>query len=112
MAKSKKAGGNQKVVISLPDNVYADLVKISLEEIRSIPNQARFLMEIGMQLMADQKIQAAIGDMMGPQEEGPGCDECASAERPAAIGFHVPSPGEIEEEDEESEDRNKRKRRK
>ncbi len=74
--KRAKKSDTFSVTMSLPDEVYFELKRAAKDEIRSLPQQARYFMEIGMQVISQQLEMSAEG----PIEE---------EEKQPAIGFMV-----------------------
>lgn len=73
----KVKSDNVSVTMILPDDVHFMLKQYAKEDIRSIPQEARYLMELGMQVLQQQ-------------QHSDGCMEVEEVEeRAPAIGFHV-----------------------
>jgi hypothetical protein len=104
---SKLSAETQKVVISIPSDTYLTLMQMSRDEIRTIPGQARYLMELGMQVSNEKKMMEALG-MMGDGDLVLEDDDDGGELQPA-IGFKVDTDDgdlilEMEEDDDEDEE--------
>jgi hypothetical protein len=85
--KIKARKDTVRVSMTLPEKVYIILKDYAKEDIRSIPQEARYLMELGMQVLAQQDVVEVEGD---PEE---GSESC--------IGFKLPPAREdLDYEDE------------
>ena len=76
--KISKRSDSMKVVVSLPGEIYYEVKKFAEEDIRTIPQQVRYFMEIGMQVVA-QQMEMSEACTHEPEEE----------EKAPAIGFQV-----------------------
>jgi len=70
----KKQRDTRKITISVPEETYFNIKQFAKEEIRTISQQTRLFVELGLQVMLQQDCE--------PQDEAP-------PERESAIGFHV-----------------------
>lgn len=70
----KRRTDTRKITVSIPEEVYYNIKQFAKEEIRTISQQARLFIEIGLQVVSQQ-----------PEHEE--CDE--PQERESCIGFHV-----------------------
>lgn len=84
----KKNKDYRTVSLNLPEEVYLSVKIAAKEEIRSVAQQARYYMEIGMQVVA-QQMEMEINQ-----------DDDGSDDSPA-IGFVVDNPDDEEYEDDE-----------
>lgn len=84
--KRIKRSDTFSVTMSLPDDIYLELKLAAKDEIRSLPQQARYFMEIGMKVVA-QQMEMSGGEGMEEDEE-----------KPAAIGFVVEKEGDIDDD--------------
>lgn len=83
----KKRSDHVSVTVSLPDEVHFVLKQYAKEDIRSVSQEARYLIELGMQVLQQQS------EACGVEEE--------IEERAPAIGFHVDRDAEDEYEDDD-----------
>jgi hypothetical protein len=73
----KHKSDNRKIVVSIPEELYFHIKQYAKEDIRTMSQQARFFIEIGLQVIAQQ---------------GQNCEEYReplSEEKESCIGFHV-----------------------
>jgi hypothetical protein len=73
----KHKSDNRKIVVSIPEELYFHIKQFAKEDIRTMSQQARFFIEIGLQVIAQQ---------------GQNCEEYReplSEEKESCIGFHV-----------------------
>jgi len=84
----------REIRIIVPDTLYCQIRQVAENEIRSVSNQARFFIEIGMQYL----------ESMDKEPPPP--------ERESAIGFVVDKEPEYEDEDEECKRKKEYKRKK
>lgn len=82
----------KSVTMSLPEEIYLSLKLAAKEDIRSVSRQARYYMEIGMQVVTQQMEMECQAQ---PEEE----------EGVPAIGFVVNKPKEEEYYDDEDKDK-------
>lgn len=71
----KKQRDTRKITMSVPEETYYNIKQFAKEEIRTVSQQARFFLEIGLQVIIEQ------GQPSETEEEPP--------EKESAIGFHV-----------------------
>lgn len=70
----KRKNDMRKITVSIPEEVYYHIKQFAKEEIRTISQQARLFIEIGLQVVSQQPEQDESDE---PQE------------RESCIGFHV-----------------------
>ncbi len=73
----KHKSDNRKIVVSIPEELYFHIKQFAKEDIRTVSQQARFFLEIGLQVVAQQ---------------GQNCEEHQepqSDEKESCIGFQV-----------------------
>jgi len=87
--KGKIRSDSAKVTICIPLEVYVSLKKFADDEIRTVSQQARYFMEIGMEIISKQQ------ESFEMESQGQG----ESEERQPAIGFVVERDEEDYEDD-------------
>lgn len=73
----KHKSDNRKIVVSMPEELYFHIKQYAKEDIRTMSQQARFFIEIGLQVIAQQ---------------GQNCEEYQeplSEEKEPCIGFRI-----------------------
>ncbi|KKU53541.1 MAG: hypothetical protein UX75_C0036G0016 [Candidatus Moranbacteria bacterium GW2011_GWE2_47_10] len=70
----KKLPENRKITVTVPEETYFNIKQFAKQDIRTLSQQARLFIEIGLQVALQQ------------DEEG---SDDAPLERESAIGFHV-----------------------
>lgn len=79
----KRRDDTRKVTITLPEELYYQVKRFAKEEIRTISQQARLFLEIGLQVITQP-----------PHEH----DEQEPEEKESCIGFRVEHNGEDDDE--------------
>lgn len=80
----KRKTDMRKVTVSIPEELYYHIKQAAKNEIRTISQQARLFLEIGLEVMAQQNQQ--IEEAPEPEEKSP------------CIGFHIDRSGDDDEE--------------
>lgn len=80
----KRQSDNRKITVSVPEELYFHIKHFAKDEIRTISQQARLFIEIGLEVMAQQNQQI---------EETPEPEE-----KPSCIGFQIDRSGDDDEE--------------
>ena len=80
----KRQSDNRKITVSVPEELYFHIKHFAKDEIRTISQQARLFIEIGLEVMAQQNQQI---------EESPEPEE-----KPPCIGFQIDRSGDDDEE--------------
>lgn len=79
----KKQSDNRKITVSVPEEIYFQIKHYAKEEIRTISQQARLFIEIGIEVISQQ---------------GQQCEDSAEPEeKPSCIGFQVERNDEDDE---------------
>lgn len=81
----KRKTDMRKVTVSIPEELYYHIKQAAKNEIRTISQQARFFLEIGVEIVSQQ----------GQQCDG---EEQESQELESCIGFHVDKDGDNDDE--------------
>ena len=81
----KRKTDMRKVTVSIPEELYYHIKQAAKQEIRTISQQARLFLEIGVEVVAQQS-QPCDGEEQEPQE------------RESCIGFHVDKDGDDDDE--------------
>ena len=81
----KRKTDMRKVTVSIPEELYYHIKQAAKQEIRTISQQARLFLEIGVEVVAQQS-QQCDGEEQEPQE------------RESCIGFHVDKDGDDDDE--------------
>jgi len=71
----KKQRDTRKITLTVPEEVYYNIKQFAKDEIRTVSQQARLFLEIGLQVMIEQG-QSCEGEQEPPEKE-------------SAIGFHM-----------------------
>jgi len=71
----KKQRDTRKITLTVPEEIYYNIKQFAKDEIRTVSQQARLFLEIGLQVMIEQ------GQLCEGEQEPP--------ERESAIGFHM-----------------------
>lgn len=82
----KHKSDNRKIVVSIPEELYFHIKQYAKEDIRTMSQQARFFLEIGLQVISQQ---------------GQNCEEYQEPqleEKESCIGFHVDRSDDDDEE--------------
>jgi hypothetical protein len=82
----KHKSDNRKIVVSIPEELYFHIKQFAKEDIRTMSQQARFFIEIGLQVIAQQ------GQNCEEYQEPP------SDEKESCIGFRVDRSDDDDEE--------------
>jgi hypothetical protein len=69
----KKQSDTRKITVSLPEETYFNIKQFAKQDIRTVSQQARLFIELGLQVMLQQDCEES--------QEPP--------EKESAIGFHV-----------------------
>lgn len=80
----KRKTDMRKVTVSIPEELYYHIKKSAKNEIRTISQQARLFLEIGIEVVSQQ----------GQPEE----DEQEPQEKESCIGFHVDKDDDDDDE--------------
>lgn len=83
---AKRKSDNRKITVSIPEELYFHIKQYAKEDIRTMSQQARFFIEIGLQVIAQQG-QECEEDREPQQEEKEPC-----------IGFRVDRSDDDDEE--------------
>ena len=81
----KRKTDMRKVTVSIPEELYYHIKQAAKQEIRTISQQARLFLEIGVEVVAQQS-QQCDGEEQEPQE------------RESCIGFHIDKDGDDDDE--------------
>jgi hypothetical protein len=81
----KRKSDMRKVTVSIPEELYYHIKQSAKNEIRTISQQARLFLEIGVEVVSQQG-QQCDGEEQEPQE------------RESCIGFHVDKDGDNDDE--------------
>ena len=97
MARKKK-GDSKRLEVTIPEDMYFVIKQMAKEELRSISNQARLLLEVGISVVQQsQEMSDAVGEECGASD-----GECTPM-----IGFKIDSSGdEIGDEDDGEDEEN------
>lgn len=82
----KHKSDNRKIVVSIPEELYFHIKQYAKEDIRTMSQQARFFLEIGLQVVSQQ---------------GQNCEEYQEPqleEKEPCIGFRVDRSDDDDEE--------------
>jgi hypothetical protein len=79
----KRQKDTRKITVTIPEEIYFHIKQYAKDEIRTISQQARLFLEIGLQVMMQQE---QAGDDEEPQEQE------------SAIGFQIDRGYEDDEE--------------
>ncbi len=71
----KKQRDTRKITLTVPEEIYYNIKQFAKDEIRTVSQQARLFLEIGLQVMIEQG-QPCNGEQEPPEKE-------------SAIGFHM-----------------------
>jgi len=71
----KKQRDTRKITLTVPEEIYYNIKQFAKDEIRTVSQQARLFLEIGLQVMIEQ-CQPCEGEQEPPEKE-------------SAIGFHM-----------------------
>jgi len=71
----KKQRDTRKITLTVPEEIYYNIKQFAKDEIRTVSQQARLFLEIGLQVMIEQG-QSCEGEQEPPEKE-------------SAIGFHM-----------------------
>ena len=82
----KRKSDNRKIVVSIPEELYFRIKQYAKEDIRTMSQQARFFLEIGLQVIAQQGQECE--EDQEPQSE----------EKEPCIGFRVDRSDDDDEE--------------
>ena len=81
----KRKTDMRKVTVSIPEELYYHIKQAAKQEIRTISQQTRLFLEIGIEVVAQQG-QQCDGEEQEPQE------------RESCIGFHIDKDGDDDDE--------------
>ena len=81
----KRKTDMRKVAVSIPEELYYHIKQAAKQEIRTISQQTRLFLEIGVEVVAQQS-QQCDGEEQEPQE------------RESCIGFQVDKDGDDDDE--------------
>jgi hypothetical protein len=81
----KRKSDMRKITVSIPEELYYHIKQAAKNEIRTISQQARLFLEIGVEVVSQQG-QQCDGEEQEPQE------------RESCIGFHVDKDGDNDDE--------------
>jgi CO dehydrogenase/acetyl-CoA synthase beta subunit len=82
----KRKSENRKITVSIPEELYFHIKQYAKEDIRTMSQQARFFLEIGLQVIAQQGQECE--EDQEPQSE----------EKEPCIGFRVDRSDDDDEE--------------
>lgn len=82
---AKRRDDKRKITVSVPEEIYFQIKHYAKDEIRTISQQTRLFIEVGLQIMAQQQQDCGEG-----QEEPPEKESC--------IGFHVDRSEDYDDE--------------
>lgn len=71
----KKQRDTRKITLTVPEEIYYNIKQFAKDEIRTVSQQARLFLEIGLQVMIEHG-QSCEGEQEPPEKE-------------SAIGFHM-----------------------
>lgn len=82
----KRKSDNRKITVSIPEELYFHIKQYAKEDIRTMSQQARFFLEIGLQVIAQQGQDCEEDREPQPEEKEP------------CIGFRVDRSDDDDEE--------------